>query len=83
MKYKTGKINWASVSHAYNPSYTVGRDQKDGDSKLETLSQKYPSHTHTHTHTHKRGGGRVAQMVEDLSSKCEAKQAKLPYARRT
>jgi hypothetical protein len=29
MKYKTGKINWASVSHAYNPSYTVGRDEED------------------------------------------------------
>jgi hypothetical protein len=37
------------VAHAYNPSYSGGRDQEDGISKParanipETLSQKHPS----------------------------------------
>jgi hypothetical protein len=47
------------VAHAYNPSYSGGRDQEDRGSKIicKTLSQKYP--------TQKRAGG-VAQVVECL-----------------
>jgi hypothetical protein len=49
------------MAHAYNPSYSVGRDQKDHGWKQprqivhETLSQKNPSQ--------KRAGG-VAQGVD-------------------
>jgi hypothetical protein len=40
--------SWVSVAHAYNPSYSRGRDQKDhtqkqpGKTTDETLSQKKP-----------------------------------------
>jgi hypothetical protein len=47
------------VAHAYNPSYSVGRDQEDHGSSQsqqilhETLSQKYAS---------QKRAGRVAQV---------------------
>jgi hypothetical protein len=52
------------VTHAYNPSYSGGRDQEDQSSK--SAWAKIPN-----THTKKRAG-RTAQMVEHLPSKSEA-----------
>jgi hypothetical protein len=50
------------VAHAYNPSYSGGRDQEDQGSKPAWANSsrdcilKIPNtHTHTHTHTHKGG----------------------------
>jgi hypothetical protein len=64
------------VAHACNPSYPGGRDQEDHsfwpaqtNSSLETLSCKYP--------TQKRAG-KVAQVVEHLSSKCETLNSNPP-----
>jgi hypothetical protein len=40
------KLGWALVANAYNPSYSVGRDQEDHGSKqtvCEILSPKPPS----------------------------------------
>jgi hypothetical protein len=57
------------VAHAYNPSYSGGRDREDQGSKpgqadsLQEPISKNPSQ--------KRAGG-VAQMVEHLPSKHEA-----------
>jgi hypothetical protein len=53
----------ALVAHAYNSSYSGGRDHEDLGSrpalvKIETLSQKYPMH--------KKRIGKVAQVVECL-----------------
>jgi hypothetical protein len=60
--------SWWQVAHAYNRSYSRGRDQEDcnirpGRAKSETLAQKYP--------TQKRAG-KVAQVAEHLPIKCEA-----------
>jgi hypothetical protein len=58
------------IFHAYNPSYSGSRDQEDHGSKpvwtnsLRDSISEYP--------IQKRAGG-VAQVVEHLPSKCEAK----------
>jgi hypothetical protein len=56
------------MAHAYNPSYSGGRDEEDWHSKptgqiaYKIPSQKYP--------TQNRVGG-MAQVTEGLPSKCE------------
>jgi hypothetical protein len=62
-------ISWALVTHAYNPSYSKGRDQEDCSlksaqgSSLQDPISKIPNT--------KRASG-VAQVVECLPSKYEA-----------
>jgi hypothetical protein len=61
------------VAHAYNPRYSGGKDQEDHGSKptqansLKDLILKIPNK--------KRADG-VAQVIEYLSSKCEASTTK-------
>jgi hypothetical protein len=64
-------MSWAPVAHIYNPSDSVGRDQKDYDLKpsranssqdLMTLFQKFLTQNRA---------GRVAQVVECLYGKSE------------
>jgi hypothetical protein len=54
---KNQMVGWTPVAHAYNPSYSVGRDHEDCGSK--------PAQGTPHTHTQKKVGeaGRLAQGV--------------------
>jgi hypothetical protein len=67
--YKICNISQVLVAHAYNPSYSRGKDQEDCSSRpIWANSSVDPISKIPNT---KRAGG-VAQVVEHLLSKCEA-----------
>jgi hypothetical protein len=62
-------LQWALVTHVYNPNYSGGRDQEGDSSKpaqvdsSQDLSQKYPT---------QNSASGVTQVAECLPSKHEA-----------
>jgi hypothetical protein len=61
LMYLRCKLKPGVVAHAYNPSYSGGRDQEDhswkpagANSSRDPISKKAITHTHTQTHTLKR-----------------------------
>jgi hypothetical protein len=65
---QNGKVIWAPVAHACNPSYSGGREQEDLD--LRSDKGKQFVRPYLEKKQHKIGLG-VAQ-IEPLPSKCEA-----------
>jgi hypothetical protein len=61
------------VAHAYNPSYSGGRDQEDHGSKPAQTNISQDSISIIAT---QKRAGAVAQVVEHLPSKCEALEFK-------
>jgi hypothetical protein len=67
---KNESYHQAPVVHTCNPSYSGGRDQEDHSSKLVRANS---SRDPISTIPNKKMAGGVAQVVEQLPSKCETK----------